>query len=266
MFLLCPIPMSGKIIYKENYGKYIATKAFKCFFDEVLYKMTELERRSYLVNEVINHFGNHDFLECSRKLGIQKAEFYNELIPKVDLAERFIERVYELEKENELDNYLITKNTGLSTSNRSAESFGKLLNAILEEFDKTDKSEDFKECDLFKPIEFEEKMRKKAQLSEDLIEAGIRIKPDIVVLRKKARALNYSNYEKLIQKLARFYKHSICVNYPVGTVSSSERFSRLYNAIENIIPERLYHEVEDIETNIEGLIYETISQCLIFNE
>ena len=60
--------------------------------------------------------------------------------------------------------------------------------------------------------------------------------------------------------------HTICVKYPVGIVPSSERFSRLYNEILNVIPDKLYDEIEDVEVNVEGLIYETISKCLIFNE
>lgn len=226
----------------------------------------ELERQSNLVQKVSRCFSKPDFLECARKLGIHSFEFYSEQTPNIDLAERFVERVYQLEKESQLEDYLITKNMKLNTSNRSAEAFGKLLNVMLEEFDKTDKSEDFKESELINPIDFEKKMREKAHLSEDLIQAGINIKPDIVVLRKKAKALNYSSYEKLIQKLAKFYIHTICVKYPVETVPSSERFSRLYNEILNIIPDKLYNEIEDIEANVEGLIYETISKCLIFNE
>lgn len=208
----------------------------------------------------------NDFLSCARQLGIDRSEFFSEQTENIVLAERLVERVFQLEKENLLVDFLIAKKMKLNTSNRSAEAFGRLLNAMLEEFDKTDKSEEFKECDLIKPIDFEEKMRNKAQLSEDLVEAGIKIKPDIVVLRKKAKALNYSSYEKLIQKLAKFYIHIICVKYPVKMVSSSERFSVLYNEILNIIPDRLYDEIEDVEANVEGLIYETISQCLIFNE
>lgn len=226
----------------------------------------ELERQSNLVQEVSRCFSKHDFLECARKLEIRSSEFYSEQTPNIDLAERFVERVCQLERENQLDDYLINKNIKLNTNNRSAEAFGKLLNVMIEEFDKTDKFEDFKESELINPIDFEEKMREKAHLSEDLIQAGINIKPDIVVLRKKAKALNYSNYENLIQKLAKFYIHTICVKYPVETVPSSERFSRLYHEILNIIPDKLFYEIEDIETNVEGLIYETISKCLIFNK
>lgn len=226
----------------------------------------ELERKSILVQEISRCFSSHDFLDCARKLDIQSSEFFSEKTPNIDLAERLVERVFQLEKESQLENYLVTKNMKLNTSNKSAEAFGKLLNVMLEELDKTDKSEDFKESELINPIDFEEKMREKAHLSEDLIQAGINIKPDIVVLRKKAKALNYSSYEKLIQKLAKFYIHTICVKYPVETVPSSERFSRLYHEILNIIPDKLYNEIEDVEANIEGLIYETISKCLIFNE
>jgi len=225
--------------------------------------MADFERKDSMITRIRSSFSPNDLLDCSRQLSIEKNEFYNENLPMNALTEKFVERVYQQEKQNDLETYLHIKKHKLTTSDKSAQSFGKLLNVILKEFDKSEESIDFEESELFEPIEFEGKMRNKAKLSEDIIAAGIRIKPDIVVLRRKAKALNCNSYDKLIQKLARFYKYDICTEYPITTVSSAIRFNMLYKAIEDIIPDDLYDEIEDIEMNIEGLIYDTISKCLI---
>lgn len=109
-------------------------------------------------------------------------------------------------------------------------------------------------------------MREKARLNEDIVKAGLRIKPDISVLRRKAYALDYKKYEKLIQKMAKYYMYTVCHRYPLGEYNSSYRFQCLYNDLSSMIPQELYEKDDSIDEKIEGIIFDTLSRCLIFNE
>ena len=109
-------------------------------------------------------------------------------------------------------------------------------------------------------------MREKAKFNEDIIQVGLNLKADISVLRRKAYSLDYKNYNKMTQRLARYYINVICNKYPTYEYNSNKRYTVLYNNLVEMIPEELFNSDEDIEENIEGIIFDTISKCLIFNE
>lgn len=230
---------------------------------------SDLQQQEDLIQLMASNCKKEDILSFSRKIGIPQSDFYVDTIPMRELSERFVNRAVQLGKDDELsvlfkerERNIIVKNT---VSDKSAELFGKLLNHFMEKFDYIE-GKDFNESELFDPIEFETKMREKARLNEDIVRTGIRLKSDIVVLRRKAYALDFKKYEALTQKLARFYMHNVCVKYPIGQYDASTRFSYLYNTLCSMITEELYEKDSDIEEKVEGIIYDTISKCLIFNQ
>lgn len=228
-----------------------------------------LQVKEELVQHVANKCNREDILSLSRCIGVNPNDFDSDVVSIRQLSERFITRAFQLGREDDLIQQLTNRKeiglSKLSVSDKSAEIFGELLNLFLDGFNDIDEK-DFEESELFNPIEFEEKMRNKAHLSEDIVRAGINIKSDVTVLRRKAYALDYKKYNKLIQKLARYYMHTICVLYPVDQYDSSKRFSYLFNALLAMIPSELYERDVDIEDKVEGIIFDTISKCLIFNE
>ena len=66
--------------------------------------------------------------------------------------------------------------------------------------------------------------------------------------------------------LARYYKYNICVKYPVKDFDANIRFAHLYNSLILMVPDELYEKDVKIEEYVEGIIFDTISKCLIFNE
>ncbi|MDI9215601.1 hypothetical protein [Clostridium tertium] len=228
-----------------------------------------LQKQEELIQLITSDCDRNDILSISRCVGIHPSEFYSEAIPVRQLAEGLVSRVFQKGKGDKLITEVHQRKLNLvskgNVSDKSAEIFGKLLNHFLEGFNDIEEKE-FDESELFDPMEFEEKMRVRAKLNEDIVRNGIRIKSDITVLRRKAYALDYKKYELLIQKLARYYMHTICVKYPLVEYDSNARFSHLYNALLSMIPDTLYENDIEIEEKVEGIIFDTISKCLIFNE
>ncbi|WP_346911077.1 hypothetical protein [Faecalicatena orotica] len=228
-----------------------------------------LREQEEVIQLLIESYNEVDILSASRKLGIDPSGFYANGITIAKLANDFVIRVYQLGKNKELNDYIARERIGIDSkiniSNKSAEKFSLLLNSFLDNLSDID-GEDFAESDLFDPIEFEDKMRNRAKLSEDVIRQGITLKPDIVVLRRKANALDYEKYSKLIQKLAKFYLYIICEKFPRDKCSANERFAELRKALLRFIPDNLYDKDDEIEEYIDGIIFDTISKCLIFND
>lgn len=229
----------------------------------------ELQEQEEVIQLLIESYNEVDILSASRRLGIDSSEFYARGVTIAALANDFVIRVYQKGKSKELNDYIASErigiNSNLNISNKSAEKFSILLNYFLDNLSDIPEA-DFEESELFDPIEFEEKMRHRANLSEDVIRQGITLKPDIVVLRRKANAFDYEKYSKLIQKLAKFYMYVVCGKFPRDKYSANERFTELRKALLCFIPEDLYDRDDDIEEYIDGIIFDTISKCLIFND
>lgn len=231
--------------------------------------MKYLLMKDEIVSELNQNFDKHDLFSIGRRLGIDCTDFYVDQSIHKDNVERFVTKIDQINKLEELYE-IIKKNdrvtqVSISTSDRTAIKFGKLFNSILEGLSDIEEK-DFKESDLFTPTDFEEKMRKKAKLGEDIINIGIKIKPDISVLRRKAYNLDYTKYNLMINKLSRFYRQNICKKYPIAEYNSSHRFNALYDELLNMVPEELFDIDDNIDEKVEGIIFDTISQCLIFNE
>lgn len=229
----------------------------------------KLKEKEDLIQLVSQSYNIQDILSISRNLGIETIDFYAEGVPKRKLANDFIDRVYQLGKASNLIEY-ITNNrrdvlSQINTNDKAAEKFAILLNSFLDKLCDIDE-EDFPESALFDPIEFEDKMRNKAKLSEDIIKQGILLKSDIIVLRRKAYAFDYEKYSKLIQKLAKFYLYKICEKFPRDQYDANKRFGELRKALIDMIPDDLYDKDDETEKYVEGIIFDTISKCLIFND
>ncbi|MBU3072846.1 hypothetical protein [Clostridium estertheticum] len=230
---------------------------------------SNLHKQDKLIQMITCDCDRSDILSISRSIGIRPSDFDSPNLPMRQLAEDFVTRAFQKGKSEELLKEVNLRKIGLVSKNsvgdKSVEIFMKLLNHFLNKFDDIEEKE-FDESELFDPIEFEEKMRVRANLSEDIVRAGVRIKSDITVLRRKAYALDYKKYKTLIQKLAKYYMYTICIKYPLNEFDSNTRFGHLYNELLAMIPDELYENDSNIEEKIEGIIFDTISKCLIFNE
>lgn len=228
-----------------------------------------LREQEYLIQIILQSYNEQDVLSASRSLGVDPNSFYAEGINHGKLANDFVTRVYQLGKQNELSEYIASSGRGvlsqINVNDKSAEKFSLLLNNFLDKLSDID-GEDFPESALFDPIEFEDKMRNKAKLSEDIIKQGVLMKPDIIVLRRKANAFDYSKYSKLIQKLAKYYLYRVCERFPRDKYDANYRFVELRKALVKMIPDNLLDKEDDIEEYVEGIIFDTISKCLIFND
>ncbi|WP_148551773.1 hypothetical protein [Paraclostridium bifermentans] len=228
----------------------------------------ELITQSFIIEVLRRKCSIDDIFEYGRILGIDKNLYYAEQSPLYMNIERFVDKVYNLGKEKELY-YMLLKylNTSEDVGDRTSDRFGKLFNVILEKLSGIDEDDlEFNENEFIDPIEFERKMREKAKFNEDIITTGLSIKADISVLRRKAYSLDYKNYNKMTQRLARYYRNVICNKYPTDEYNSDKRYRVLYNRLVEMIPQELFESDDDIEENIEGIIFDTISKCLIFNE
>lgn len=208
-----------------------------------------------------------DIFSYGRMIGISKNDYYAPGMTLNMIIENFIEVVYQKEQQEnlkEIINRQLSKR--ITISDRAADRFGKLFNIILDKLNTIDeKNYELAESKLIDPIEFEDKMRNKAKLSEDIVRLGIRIKPDISVLRRKANALDYNKYMKMIEKLSDYYINHICEQYPIGEFNADKRYRALNNALLSMVKEELYDEDDDIEDTVKGIIFDTIAHCLIFN-
>lgn len=231
--------------------------------------VSKIKEQGDIIDLISKTCNEQDVLSISRELGIDPKDFYATGITIVTLANNFVVRVYQLGKETELIEYLgIKKKTFFSNikiSNKSAERFSLLFNSFLDGLADIDEA-DFPESDLFSPIEFEDKMRNKAKLSEDIIKQGVIMKSDITVLRRKANALDYVKYKKLIQKLAKHYLYKICDEYPRDKYDANQRLIALRKSLLQMVPEDLYDRDDEVEEYVDCIIFDTISKCLIFND
>lgn len=229
----------------------------------------KLREKEDLIQLISQSYNTQEILSTSRTLGIDPNDFYAEGVTHKKIADDFVTRVYQLEKESELSQYIMNNHRELlsqiNTNDKAAEKFSLLLNSFLDKLSDIDE-EEFPESALFDPIEFEGKMRNKAKLSEDIIRQGVLLKPDIIVLRRKANAFDYSRYKKLIQKLAKYYLYRVCVEYPRDKFDANRRFVELRKSLMDMVPDDLYERDDDIEEYVEGIIFDTISKCLIFND
>ncbi len=235
----------------------------------------------YIIRTIPNYYNRVDIKSIGRKLGINESDYYVESLPLLNVSENLVNRIRQLTKCEELkdiisadpvlkrpdffSNFACDYYTKDSLNNIKAESFGKFFTALLGNLDNLEEK-DFEESELIPPIEFEDKMREKAKLNEDIVRSGLVIKNDIVSLRKRANALDYKQYEILLQRIGRIYRNTICNIYPEDTVVSSKRFRKLYILIQENIPSDIKENCEDLDIYIEGLIYDTIAHCLIFNQ
>ena len=228
-----------------------------------------LKEQNDLIQLISRSCDEQDILSVSRELGIDSSEFYARSLTMRRLAEDFVQRVYQLGKQEKLKECIRKKSINqfskISINNKSAEKFSTFLNDVLNKLSNIDE-ENFPESELFEPIEFEDKMRNRAKLSEDIIIQGINMKPDIIVLRRKAYAFDYKKYSTLIQKLAKYYLYTICREYPRDQYDANKRFVILRNTLIDMISEELYSRDDEIEEYIDGIIFDTISKCLIFND
>lgn len=229
----------------------------------------DLKAKEELIQLIFKSYNEQDILSMSRNLGIDSADFYVKEATLKKIANDFVERVYQLGKEKELKDYLSNNCRSMisqiKTNDKAAEKFSMLLNSFLDKLSDIDE-ENFPESELFDPIEFEEKMRNKAKLSEDIIKQGVLLKSDIIVLRRKAYAFDYGKYSKLIQKLSKFYLYKVCESFPRNEYDANKRFGELRKALIHMIPDELYDRDDDTEEYVEGIIFDTISKCLIFND
>lgn len=240
----------------------------------------ELIEKDYIINTIPRHYNKIDIKSIGRKLGIPEVDFFNENITLLELSDNLVQRVEQLSKCNELKN-LINNDLSLNRTNFfedfskdyyrrdlidniKAKDFGEFYTALLKNLDNLEEKY-FEESELIEPIKFDEKMEKKAGLSPDIINAGLLLKNDIVSLRKKANALNYTEYERLLQRIGRIYRNKICAVYPDDVIDSSIRFRELYNLLDKTVPKTVKKKCENWDMYIEGLIYDTIAHCLIFN-
>ncbi|CEQ11119.1 Uncharacterised protein [[Clostridium] sordellii] len=228
----------------------------------------EFKRQSFIIEILRKKCSIEDIFEYGRMLEIDKNSYYVEQSTLYMNIEKFVDKVYNLGKEEELY-YMLLKyvNTFESVGDRTSDKFGKLFNAILEKLSEIDEDDlELNENEFVDPIKFEKKMREKAKFNEDIITTGLSRKADISVLRRKAYSLDYKNYNKMTQRLARYYITVICNKYPPDEWNSNKRYRILYNSLIEMIPQQLFDADDDIEENTEGIIFDTIAKCLIFNE
>ena len=228
-----------------------------------------LKEQEEIIELMKQSYSEEDILSVSRKIGVPQSEFWASGLTTGRLANDLVSRAYQLNKGQLLKKVISERpnmfEMKINISDKSAVKFSRVLNKFLEKLSDIGEK-DFQESDLFEPIQFEEKMRNKAKLSEDIIMQGVMLKSDITVLRRKANAFDYSQYKNLIQKLATYYIYTICVKYPVNEYAANRRFAELRLALLEMISDELYYNDDDIETYVDGIIFDTISKCLIFNE
>lgn len=178
---------------------------------------SNLKAKEELIQLISKLCNEQDILSMSRNLGINSADFY--------VREAALRK---------------------TANDKAAEKFSMLLNSFLDKLSDIDE-ENFPESELFDPMEFEDKMRNKAKLSEDIIKQGILLKSDIIVLSRKAYAFDYGKYSKLIQKLSKFYLYKVCEKFPRNEFDANKRFAELRKALIHMIPDELYDRDDDTE-------------------
>ncbi|AVQ47461.1 hypothetical protein C7M60_17480 [Clostridium botulinum] len=241
----------------------------------------QLIEKDYVIRTIPKYYNNMDIKSIGRKLDIPEGDFYADGLTMSILSDKLVERVFQLSKYEDLKS-IINEDSDLKRinffndlpkdyyssdplDNVKAKSFGKFYTTLLSQLDNLEEK-DFDESELIEPVKFEEKMRHKAKLNEDIINGGIALKNDIVSLRKRANALDYSSYDKLLQRIGRIYRNILCSQYPEDEVLSSIRYRKLYNVLYSCVPDEIKEDCEDIDMYVEGIIYDTIAHCLIFNK
>lgn len=235
----------------------------------------------YVIRKMSESYNNMDIKSFARKLNIQEGDFYNEKLSMLELSDKFVERIIQLSKFDQLKKIIIEDDnlkrpnffddlpkeyySSNPLDNIKAKNFGKFYTILLSKLDELEEK-DFEESELIEPVQFEEKMRKKAKLSDDFVISGIEVKNHIVSLRKRAYALDYKSYNILLQRVGRIYRNSLCSVYPEDKVDSNTRFRELFNLLYRCVPDPIKEECENIDMYVEGIIYDTIAHCLIFNK
>lgn len=136
----------------------------------------------------------------------------------------------------------------IKTNDKAAEKFSMLLNSFLDKLSDIDE-ENFPESELFDPIEFEDKMRNKAKLSEDIIKQGILLKSDIIVKYLNLQA-DMSKYllkvqvQGLMDAINFLYSKGLAeVNYQKGNLHATAKCMKMDL---EIVPEKLINVANKI--------------------
>lgn len=236
-----------------------------------------------LIHSLPDYYNTDDIKGMADILGIKHATFIGDGLTEQQVCSKFVDELRKRDMINELI-YTIRNNQtygrpkfkfNLNSSaikplnEKRAHKFGDLFTVLLKKLSEVEESKissEMADIDSVDPVDFEDKMRKKAKLSPDIINQAIDIKPEISVLQRKAKILNYKDYYKLIRKVAWYYTTEICGQYPPEIVNSSDRYRKLYDDIMNMLPDDFEDEENDIETKVSGIIFDAVSKCLIFNE
>lgn len=240
----------------------------------------DLYEKDYIIKTIPNKYNVYEMKSIGRRLDIPETDFFVQSLTPKELSERLVNRICQLSKINEfkllvssddelkrLDFFELYQPPYLTRplDNSRVVKFGNFFTVLLKELDNLEEK-DFEESELILPRDFEDKMRYGAKLNEDIIQAGFLLKNDIVSLRKRAKALDYNKYGKLLQKIGRIYRNIICNEYPEDSIESSVRFRKLYNFIYDNVPKDIQEDYDELDEYIEGLIFDTIAHCLIFNQ
>lgn len=218
-----------------------------------------------IVEYICDTLCENSLKDIADELEIKDYYFIINNLPFADSVHKFIEIVEQQEKTDKLVQVLREKRAYKQIPKnhlnfRLTSLFSDLFHELIDKLPNSEEK-DFEESELFDPLEFEEKMINKAKFSQDRVNIGIISKTDISILRRKAYNIGYKDYEKLRTKIARFYINDICIKYPPNEYDADFRFSELFKVLYSMVKDKF----EDVDELVEGIIYDIISKCLIFN-
>jgi hypothetical protein len=153
----------------------------------------------------------------------------------------------------------------------TAKRFGILYQELLSSLDtkkRTEQNEVEKDKDDEKEkkdfIDFVNKLKNKARFSESNQTLGIDSKNENAVLKRKAQKLGYENYGEINTKVRNYYNNRILVVFPPDHNRADFRLKMLVEELFESLPDHL--QDEKALDYLYGIIFDTMSQCLIFNE
>jgi len=113
-------------------------------------------------------------------------------------------------------------------------------------------------------IDFEVKLKDIAKFSPSNCVLGVDSKNNNSVLKRKAKKLGYNKYEEIIIQIIDYYSKRILTQYPPSTYNADKRLDIMAEELFEFLPENL--QDADAPRYLNGLIFDTTSQCKIFNE
>ncbi|MFK9118344.1 hypothetical protein ABEI56_05015 [Peribacillus castrilensis] len=216
----------------------------------------------------------------SRRLNIEPTAVFSERFTSPERAEALVNKAVQLGKHQQLIEFAkelltlaIHHHDDLlnisSLDTKIALKFGELYKELLYKLDEANRytpnaqvanepllAEDF--------TDFKDKLKNKAHFSKSNQKLGIDSKNENTVLKRKARKLGYDKYGEINKRVRNYYNRRILTEYPPNTYNADFRLKVLVDELFVFLPEEF--QDEEALDHLNGIVFDTTSQCWIFNE